>query len=118
MPLRKFTTQFCTVKLKEKEKNEEKKGERERKGRQSKGRERGRQADKSNFSHLSRRCQKAPQQMITMKLLAIMMMMRGGRGVNCAGVSVLRNHKRQVASGKWQMPADAKYVNAFGWEIK
>lgn len=39
MPLRKFTTQFCTVKLKEK-KNEAKKGERERKGRQSKGRER------------------------------------------------------------------------------
>lgn len=52
-----------------------KRKESERKGRQSKGRERGWQADKSNFSHLSRRCQKAPQQMITMKLLAIMMMM-------------------------------------------
>lgn len=43
---------------------------------------------------------------------------RRGEGANCAGVSALRNHKRQVASGKWQMPADAKYVNAFGWEIK
>lgn len=38
MPLRKFTTQFCTVKLKEKEKNEAKKGERKMRERQSKGR--------------------------------------------------------------------------------
>lgn len=81
MPLRKFTTQFCTVKLKEKEKkNEAKKGEREERQAVKRQTERGRQADKSNFSHLSRRCQKAPQQMITMKLLAIMMMTRGGGG--------------------------------------
>lgn len=39
MPFRKFTTQFCTVKLKEKEKkNEAKKGERKSRERQSKGR--------------------------------------------------------------------------------
>lgn len=45
MPLRKFTTQFCTVKLKEKEKkNEAKKGERKSRERQPKAeREGGRQ---------------------------------------------------------------------------